>query len=76
MSEEKTLNEDALEKVTGGTADDSFEQAWAAYASANCRDCMFVMEGKDTFCQSEKYYARQAHAAGQPIKCNARTVAP
>lgn len=42
MSEQAKLNEQELEKVTGGTGDDGFEAAWAAYTSANCGDCMFI----------------------------------
>lgn len=76
MSEQKDLNEQELEKVTGGTADEGFEKAWAAYTSVNCGDCMFIVEGRETFCVSEKIHAQQAYAAGQPVKCNARMVAP
>ena len=76
MSEQMQLNETELEKVTGGTADGGFEQAWAAYASGHCGNCMFVEDGKTTVCESEKYYAAQAYAAGQHIACKARTVAP
>ncbi len=76
MSEQKNLNEQELEKVTGGTDASGFEQAWAAYVSANCGDCIFVTTEKDTFCVSEKIHAQQAYAAGQPVKCNARMVAP
>ena len=61
-----------MERVTGGTWDEGFEKAWAEYVSANCGDCIFVVEGKTTFCQSEKLNASRAYAAGKPIKCAAR----
>lgn len=76
MSEQAKLSEQELEKVTGGTAGDGFEAAWAAYVSANCGDCIFVTTHKDTFCESEKLHAQQAYAAGQPIECKAHMVAP
>ena len=76
MNEQKDLNEQELEKVTGGTGDNGFESAWAAYVSANCGDCIFQVTERDTFCESEKLHASQAYAAGQPIACKARMVAP
>ena len=70
MSEQKKLNETELEKVTGGTADGGFEQAWAEYASTHCSNCG-VLGDRGMVCQDEKQLSAAAWAAGQPIRCRA-----
>ncbi len=71
MNEEKKINEQELEQVSGGTGDDNgFEAAWAEYTATHCgRECTAF--SKDIMCNYGRAKAAEMYAAGKPVECPA-----
>ena len=72
MSEEKTINEKELEKVSGGNCFDpkenDFDEKWNAFVTTRCGVC--DQHGNYTAkCDPGRELAHAAWAAGQEVKC-------
>ena len=68
MNEEKTVSEQELDKVSGGTdGEDGFEAAWDKFARTYCDDCAIYDGGM--ICDAERRRVRAQWEAGQPLKC-------
>ena len=70
MSEEKTINEQELEKVSGGINQDEndFNEKWSAFVTTHCGVC--DQHGNGTAkCDPGQELAHAAWAAGQEVKC-------
>ena len=76
MSEEKTINEKELEKVSGGNCYDydnnDFNEKWTAYTTTHCSQCDqengYTVNGR-VKCDPGHEQAKAAYAAGQEVKC-------
>lgn len=73
MNEERTINEQDLDKVTGGTGggDNGFEAAWAEYAKTHCGYNCGVMGIREMMCEYGKMRAAEEWTPGGPVKCPA-----
>ena len=71
MCENKKLNDQALEKVTGGMGRDGFEEAWADYEQTQCKHCFHGIPGhkNEVICRPSKQSAAESWRPGQPVRC-------
>ena len=73
MNEEKTVSEQELDKVSGGTDGDAgdFEAAWAAYTATHCGNCGINYYDREQLCEYGKLKAAETYAATGEVRCGA-----
>ena len=68
MNEEKKINEQELDQVSGGTGggEDAFDAVWEKFARTYCDDCAIPDR---MICDAENRRVRSQWEAGEPLKC-------